>query len=142
MKHFSLFLQWFMAMYCLLLRLRDVARGDPLVIQGHNNESPSSSDTKSLKLRLPHCSHCGHPGNKKSHLKFSCEDCNSTAGQSCCQKPAGFKCSCASCDLVQNHRALHFYPSIFWSFVFPLLNISISFLLWVFLILVCYLMTG
>lgn len=89
-------------MFCLLHRLHDVARGDPLVIQGHDGESPSSSNAKSLKLRLPHCSHCGHPGNKKAHLKFSCEDCNSTAGQSCCHKPVGFKCSCSSCDLVQS----------------------------------------
>lgn len=91
--------------YCMLLRLHDVAKGEPLVIQGHNtaeDESASCSNDKSLKLRIPHCSHCGHPGNKKAHLKFSCEHCNSTAGQSCSHKPAGFKCLCTSCDLVQN----------------------------------------
>lgn len=92
-------------MYCILLRLHDVAKGDPLVIQGHKSagdESLSPFDAKSPKLKVPHCSHCGHPGNKKAHLKSSCEYCNSISGQSCWQKPVGFKCSCTSCDSVQH----------------------------------------
>ncbi|XP_042066218.1 flap endonuclease GEN-like 1 [Salvia splendens] len=92
----------------ILTRLHDVAKGEPLVIQGRNSaedESASCSNDKSLKLRIPHCSHCGHPGNKKTHLKFSCEHCNSTAGQSCSHKSAGFKCLCTSCDLDREEKA-------------------------------------
>ncbi|XP_057780679.1 flap endonuclease GEN-like 1 [Salvia miltiorrhiza] len=92
----------------ILNRLHDVARGEPLVIEGHNSAedvSASSCNDKSSKLRVPHCSHCGHPGNKKAHLKFSCEHCDSTAGQSCCHKPVGFKCSCTSCDLDREEKA-------------------------------------
>ncbi|KAI3444622.1 hypothetical protein Pfo_001287 [Paulownia fortunei] len=92
----------------ILNRLHELARGDPLVIQGNidtGGESICCSDEKSPKPKFPHCSHCGHPGNKKAHLKFSCEYCNSTAGQSCWQKPVGFKCYCSSCDLVRKEKA-------------------------------------
>ncbi|KAH6789509.1 5'-3' exonuclease family protein [Perilla frutescens var. frutescens] len=92
----------------ILNRLHEVAKGVSLAIQGQysaGDESGSSCDAKSPKLRLPHCSHCGHPGNKRAHLKFSCEYCNSTAGQSCWNKPVGFKCSCTSCDLDREEKA-------------------------------------
>ncbi|KAG8391751.1 hypothetical protein BUALT_Bualt01G0219600 [Buddleja alternifolia] len=85
----------------ILNRLHEIARGDPLAIQGNidfGGEAICSFDEKSPKPKFPHCSHCGHPGNKKAHLKFSCEYCNSTAGASCWQKPLGFKCYCSSCD--------------------------------------------
>lgn len=84
-------------LYDLFLRLHEVARGDRHAIQGNAD----SSDVKSPKIKVPHCSHCGHPGNKKAHLKLSCEYCNSTSGRSCLEKPTGFKCSCLTCDLVK-----------------------------------------
>ncbi|KAL8495378.1 hypothetical protein ACS0TY_019503 [Phlomoides rotata] len=92
----------------ILNRLHEVARGDRPVIQGNadsGGESICSSDVKSPKIKVPHCSQCGHPGNKKAHLKSSCEYCNSTSGQSCLQKPMGFKCSCSSCDLDREEKA-------------------------------------
>ncbi|EPS70824.1 hypothetical protein M569_03936, partial [Genlisea aurea] len=50
------------------------------------------------KASSPHCSHCGHPGKKADHRKFSCEHCKSVPGESCSQKSPGFKCHCSSCD--------------------------------------------
>ncbi|KAL3829619.1 hypothetical protein ACJIZ3_018421 [Penstemon smallii] len=78
----------------ILNRLHEIARGD--IDSG--GEALRSPDEKSPKPKFPHCSHCGHPGNKKAHLKFSCEVCNSTAGVICWKKPVGFKCDCPSCD--------------------------------------------
>ncbi|KAL0379594.1 UNVERIFIED_CONTAM: Flap endonuclease GEN-like 1 [Sesamum angustifolium] len=69
--------------------LHEIAREDP-VIQGNDDsvgKAVCSPAEKSPKPKCPHCSHCGHPGNKKAHLQLSCEYCNSTAGQSCWQKP-------------------------------------------------------
>ncbi|KAL0428941.1 UNVERIFIED_CONTAM: Flap endonuclease GEN-like 1 [Sesamum radiatum] len=90
----------------ILGRLHEIAREDP-VIQGNDDslgKAVCSSAEKSPKPKCPHCSHCGHPGNKKAHLQFSCEYCNSTAGQSCWQKSVGFKCYCSSCDLDRKEK--------------------------------------
>ncbi|PIN16238.1 Spleen exonuclease [Handroanthus impetiginosus] len=92
----------------ILNRLHELSRGDPLLIQGNidtGGEPLCCPDEISPKPKLPHCSNCGHPGNKKAHFKFSCEYCNSTAGQSCLRKPMGFKCSCSSCDSERKEKA-------------------------------------
>ncbi|GER31287.1 flap endonuclease GEN-like 1 [Striga asiatica] len=65
----------------ILNRLRELARGDI-----GSEFICFSSDEKSPKQKKPHCSYCGHPGKKKAHFEFSCEFCNSIAGQSCTQK--------------------------------------------------------
>ncbi|XP_075501063.1 flap endonuclease GEN-like 1 isoform X1 [Primulina tabacum] len=85
----------------ILDRLNKIAKGDPLVVQGNiesGAELARSSDEYSPKPRLLHCSHCGHPGNKRAHLKFSCEYCSLPAGKSCWLKSVGFKCGCSSCN--------------------------------------------
>lgn len=64
--------------------------GDPV----HNLEENIT------KTRFSHCSLCGHPGTKRSHLKDSCERCSSNASKGCVQKPIGFRCDCSSCDQV------------------------------------------
>ncbi|KAK6162445.1 hypothetical protein DH2020_002286 [Rehmannia glutinosa] len=87
--------------FVMLVQLHELARED--IDTG--GESTCCSDQKSPKPKSPHCSQCGHPGNKKAHLKFSCENCNSTAGQSCLQKPVGFKCHCSSCDSDRKEKA-------------------------------------
>ncbi|KAL2505539.1 Flap endonuclease GEN-like 1 [Abeliophyllum distichum] len=89
----------------ILNRLHEIGRGDALVIQGSiDSEVLRSSDENSPKTKSSHCSHCGHPGSKRSHLKFSCEYCGSTAGHSCKQKLVGFKCDCSSCDLDKKEK--------------------------------------
>ncbi|PWA54386.1 5'-3' exonuclease family protein [Artemisia annua] len=57
-------------------------------------------DENLARTRCSHCSLCGHPGSKRSHLKDSCEHCSSIACEGCMQKPIGFKCDCLSRDQV------------------------------------------
>ncbi|KAL3649515.1 hypothetical protein CASFOL_005918 [Castilleja foliolosa] len=86
----------------ILNRLHDLVKGD----NTRDESVICLSDEKSPKPKSsPHCSCCGHPGNKKAHFKFSCEYCNSPAGQNCLQKPVGFKCQCLSCDSDRKEKA-------------------------------------
>ncbi|KAK9058943.1 hypothetical protein SSX86_021560 [Deinandra increscens subsp. villosa] len=72
---------------------------DSLCQLGGGNTLTSSNSLETIpKTRLPHCSLCGHPGSKRSHLKDSCERCSSSTNEGCLQKPIGFKCDCSSCD--------------------------------------------
>ncbi|XP_068635376.1 flap endonuclease GEN-like 1 [Aristolochia californica] len=57
----------------------------------------SASDETAVMTRSPHCSHCGHPGSKRDHLKVPCEYCNAYDRETCTQKPVGFKCECPYC---------------------------------------------
>ncbi|CAA0842627.1 Flap endonuclease GEN-like 1 [Striga hermonthica] len=84
----------------ILNRLSELARGD--IVSEYICFSP---DEKSPKQKNPHCSCCGHPGKKTAHFEFSCEFCNSIAGQSCTQKSVGFKCRCTSCDSDRIEKA-------------------------------------
>ncbi|KAL0397840.1 UNVERIFIED_CONTAM: Flap endonuclease GEN-like 1 [Sesamum calycinum] len=90
----------------ILERLHEIAREDPVILGNDDSvgKAVCSPAEKSPKPKCPHCSYCGHPGNKKAHLQLSCEYCNSTAGQSCWQKPVGFKCYCSSCDLDRKEK--------------------------------------
>ncbi|XP_062090222.1 flap endonuclease GEN-like 1 [Humulus lupulus] len=60
------------------------------------NDFTSNSEASSPKTKSTHCSFCGHPGSKSSHVKKSCEYCSATDG-GCKKKPEGFKCDCLSC---------------------------------------------
>ncbi|XP_076903498.1 flap endonuclease GEN-like 1 [Bidens hawaiensis] len=71
---------------------------DRLCQLGCESTPINSLDETIPKTRLPHCSLCGHPGSKRSHLKDSCERCSSSTQEGCLQKPLGFKCDCSSCD--------------------------------------------
>ncbi|KAG9130882.1 hypothetical protein Leryth_026640 [Lithospermum erythrorhizon] len=80
----------------ILDKLSDIGRGDAL-----------TEPTLKENLQSPkplHCSFCGHPGSKKSHLQFNCEFCDSTLGNGCTPKAIGFKCVCSSCDLGRKKK--------------------------------------
>jgi hypothetical protein len=84
-------------------RLHEIGRGIYPFTEGfdkpHIDDLPSQS-VKSPTARSPHCSHCGHPGSKKNHIKVGCNYCLLEALENCMEKPAGFKCECPSCDEV------------------------------------------
>ncbi|KZV41619.1 flap endonuclease GEN-like 1-like [Dorcoceras hygrometricum] len=73
----------------ILDRLNEIAKGDSLLLQENiksGGELARSSIENSPKPKFPHCSRCGHPGNRRAHLKVSCNYCSSIAGKSCWQK--------------------------------------------------------
>ncbi|GAA0143339.1 exodeoxyribonuclease [Lithospermum erythrorhizon] len=80
----------------ILDKLSDIGRGDALT-------EPTSKENLQSPKPL-HCSFCGHPGSKKSHLQFNCEFCDSTLGNGCTPKAIGFKCVCSSCDLGRKKK--------------------------------------
>lgn len=99
---------------CPLCRLQEIGGGDVQVLQRDVNLDCNyipGSDESPWKTKVQHCSFCGHPGSKKAHHKFACQDCSSTANEGCIQKPSGFKCNCSSCDLVylKHTASLIFY---------------------------------
>ncbi|KAL7608696.1 hypothetical protein Lser_V15G14328 [Lactuca serriola] len=82
----------------VLDRLCALGSGDMLSMMGYKGDSVINLDENSTKIKLSHCSLCGHPGSKRSHLKDSCEVCSSSNNhKGCVQKPIGFKCDCLSC---------------------------------------------
>lgn len=84
-----------------LRRLCALGSGDMLSMMGYKGDSVINLDENSTKIKLSHCSLCGHPGSKRSHLKDSCEVCSSSNNhKGCVQKPIGFKCDCLSCHQV------------------------------------------
>ncbi|XP_073309582.1 flap endonuclease GEN-like 1 isoform X2 [Primulina huaijiensis] len=57
----------------ILDRLNKIAKGVPLVMQGNiesGGELARNSNENSPKPKYPHCSHCGHPGNKRLISNF------------------------------------------------------------------------
>ncbi|XP_016480502.2 flap endonuclease GEN-like 1 isoform X1 [Nicotiana tabacum] len=91
----------------ILSRLQEIGRGDVQVLQRDVNLDCNyipGSDESPWKTKVQHCSFCGHPGSKKAHHKFACQDCSSTANEGCIQKPSGFKCNCSSCDLDNKEK--------------------------------------
>ncbi|XP_073309581.1 flap endonuclease GEN-like 1 isoform X1 [Primulina huaijiensis] len=53
--------------------LNKIAKGVPLVMQGNiesGGELARNSNENSPKPKYPHCSHCGHPGNKRLISNF------------------------------------------------------------------------
>ncbi|TVU08875.1 hypothetical protein EJB05_42298 [Eragrostis curvula] len=89
----------------ILEKLYEIGRGIYPFLEGfdkpHIDDLPSPS-TKNPIARSPHCSHCGHPGSKKNHMKVGCNYCLVDALENCMEKPAGFKCECPSCDEARN----------------------------------------
>ncbi|KAJ1290474.1 hypothetical protein BS78_02G246500 [Paspalum vaginatum] len=91
----------------ILDKLHEIGRGVYPFLEGSDNQHiddlPSSS-TKSPIAKSPHCSHCGHPGNKKNHSKVGCNYCLVDALENCVEKPAGFKCECPSCEKARDQK--------------------------------------
>lgn len=86
----------------ILTRLCEVGKGvfpfsEGSISLAMDPNVPISNDV-SPSARSPHCSHCGHPGNKKAHQETACENCILNGSENCMEKPAGFKCKCFSCD--------------------------------------------
>ncbi|KAL2892305.1 Flap endonuclease GEN-like 1 [Bienertia sinuspersici] len=84
----------------VLLRLNEISLG-PMLSHVEGFDSPDkctrSSDKLLRKSKAPHCSLCGHPGNKTAHSRVPCEYCLSTTSLNCSRKPTGFKCECSGC---------------------------------------------
>lgn len=84
----------------VLNRLHEISQGEPVQVNNNSSGGISPCSEKiSAKPKVPHCSHCGHPGSKKVHLKSTCQNCFSVAGAGCIQKPLDFTCNCSTCDL-------------------------------------------
>ncbi|KAJ9556434.1 hypothetical protein OSB04_011048 [Centaurea solstitialis] len=88
-----------LGLYSNPARLRELGSGNPLTMTHDVGDSfRNSANENTTRTRVSHCSLCGHPGTKRSHLKDSCERCSSTTIKGCTQKPIGFMCECSSCD--------------------------------------------
>ncbi|KAJ7295818.1 hypothetical protein O6H91_Y162300 [Diphasiastrum complanatum] len=59
-------------------------------------------------MKCPHCSCCGHPGNKRLHLKSGCQTCGTSATKDnvhgCIEKQQGFICNCNTCAKLQRRK--------------------------------------
>lgn len=92
----------------VLAKLYEIGKGVYPFIEGvsaPNIDDLPSPSTKSLpRARSPHCSHCGHPGNKKNHIKDGCNFCLVDSLENCVEKPAGFICECPSCDKARDMK--------------------------------------
>ncbi|WOL19168.1 flap endonuclease GEN-like 1 [Canna indica] len=82
--------------------LQVIGKGDVNIVNVITNLPSSTVD--SSNVRSPHCSNCGHPGSKSSHLKIACEHCVASGSQNCMKKPSGFKCTCSCCDEVRKTK--------------------------------------
>ncbi|XP_058104747.1 flap endonuclease GEN-like 1 [Magnolia sinica] len=93
----------------ILNRLCEVGKGDVLFLRGSPKavvDCNIATGDESAKTRSPHCSHCGHPGSKRAHLKDACTHCNVYGYEKCMQKPVGFKCECFICDKDRRSKQL------------------------------------
>ncbi|XP_010692341.2 flap endonuclease GEN-like 1 [Beta vulgaris subsp. vulgaris] len=93
----------------VLQRLNEIG-SQPVLPSDANLSSPvnctSNMDKLSQKFKSPHCSLCGHPGNKTAHSRVPCGYCHSTAGVNCSKKPPGFRCECSGCVRDLKEREL------------------------------------
>lgn len=93
----------------VLQRLNEIGSG-PMLPSDANFGSPGkfsrNLDLFLQKSKAPHCSLCGHPGNKTLHSRVPCEYCHCTTGLNCSKKPPGFKCECSGCDRVRKEKEL------------------------------------
>ncbi|KAL6005563.1 hypothetical protein ACLOJK_006130 [Asimina triloba] len=90
-------------------RLHEVAKDDTLLLHGSPQAVLDCNAVAlggSAKMRSPHCSRCGHPGNKKAHMKDACDHCNVYGNEKCTEKPVGFKCECEICEKDRRSKAL------------------------------------
>ncbi|XP_021717575.1 flap endonuclease GEN-like 1 [Chenopodium quinoa] len=93
----------------VLQRLSEIGSGH-MFPSNANFGSPGkctrNSDMLLQKSKAPHCSFCGHPGNKSLHSQVPCEYCHSITGVNCSKKPPKFKCVCSSCDRERKEKEL------------------------------------
>uniref|UniRef100_A0ACD5XNN9 Uncharacterized protein n=1 Tax=Avena sativa TaxID=4498 RepID=A0ACD5XNN9_AVESA len=93
----------------ILDKLHEIGRGIYPSAEGddktHVDDLPSTSTKSSPVARSRHCSNCGHPGNKKDHIKTGCNYCLLDSLENCVEKPAGFICDCPSCDKARDLKA-------------------------------------
>uniref|UniRef100_A0ACD5Y7A8 Uncharacterized protein n=1 Tax=Avena sativa TaxID=4498 RepID=A0ACD5Y7A8_AVESA len=93
----------------ILDKLHEIGRGIYPSAEGndktHVDDLPSTSTKSTPVARLRHCSNCGHPGNKKDHIKTGCNYCLLDSLENCVEKPAGFICDCPSCDKARDLKA-------------------------------------
>lgn len=89
----------------ILNRLHEIGKGNafqvPIDIKAEEN---MDIDGNSPNTKQTHCTFCGHPGNKRDHMKFSCEFCVADDNEGCLKKPEGFKCDCNSCCMNRKHK--------------------------------------
>ncbi|KAK9143547.1 hypothetical protein Syun_012947 [Stephania yunnanensis] len=93
----------------ILNRLHEMGKGE-FLLSLNDDKSPSSSgipssNDNSPKTKSPHCSHCGHPGSKRAHLKVACEYCCVSGNENCLKKAVGFRCECPSCIKDRSSKA-------------------------------------
>ncbi|XP_010523049.1 PREDICTED: flap endonuclease GEN-like 1 [Tarenaya hassleriana] len=91
----------------ILERLHDIGKGLKPSLHSEIKSvdgDEAQLDGRSQMKRSSHCSYCGHPGNKRTHLKFSCEDCSCSSG--CIKKPSWFRCGCSFCCEDRNVKEL------------------------------------
>ncbi|XP_021860514.2 flap endonuclease GEN-like 1 isoform X2 [Spinacia oleracea] len=93
----------------VLQRLNEIGSG-PMLPSDASFSSPGkcsrSPDVFLQKSKAPHCSFCGHPGNKTLHSRVPCEYCHSTTGTNCSKKSLKFKCECSGCERVREEKEL------------------------------------
>ncbi|XP_057435560.1 flap endonuclease GEN-like 1 [Lotus japonicus] len=89
----------------ILNRLHEIGKGNaseiPISLKSEDN---MDMDGNSPNTKQSHCSFCGHPGNKRDHMKLSCEFCLTNDSEGCLKKPEGFKCDCLSCGMNRKHQ--------------------------------------
>ncbi|PKA66414.1 Flap endonuclease GEN-like 1 [Apostasia shenzhenica] len=66
------------------------------IVSSLNDDLPAFQEGVVI-ARSPHCSICGHPGNKRAHEKIACQYCISVGSENCTLKSTGFKCNCSDC---------------------------------------------
>ncbi|KAL5567386.1 hypothetical protein UlMin_030550 [Ulmus minor] len=90
----------------ILNRLHEIGNKETFTLQfGVKPMGDLARSVERLSLtNCSHCSFCGHPGNIRDHLKYSCEFCSPSIGGGCLKKPAGFRCDCSSCDANRKEK--------------------------------------
>lgn len=97
----------------ILDRISEIGKGDFSFLDSkkhaaENLHMPGSVET-ATNTKPPHCSQCGHPGNKIAHMKVACKQCFMDGSQNCIHKPIGFRCQCSSCekDRIEKEQRRH-----------------------------------
>ncbi|CAI8613083.1 unnamed protein product [Vicia faba] len=89
----------------VLNRLHEIGKGNAFQVAIDNkSEDNMDIDGNSPNSKQPHCSFCGHPGNKRDHTKSSCELCVTDDKEGCLKKTEGFKCDCNSCGMNRKNK--------------------------------------
>ncbi|XP_057855398.2 flap endonuclease GEN-like 1 isoform X2 [Cryptomeria japonica] len=104
----------------ILDKLCEIGKGNTLLCSEMDNsktENFESEHTAGMPVKKrPHCSQCGHPGNKVSHLKLGCDGCKGLYSDAkCVEKYPGWKCACAGCmqKKKEHNKWLHWQTKTF-----------------------------